>query len=155
KGHAVDRRSDVYSLGVVLFELLTGELPLSGSKEVLLHQVLHEEPRRPRRVNAKVPRDPGTICLKCLAKEPARRYPTARELADDLRRFLDGRPVRARRSGVAGRAWRWCRRDPLAASLIGVVAVLLVVLGFGLAVATLLRGERDRALASQERAEQA
>src|SRR5205085_12621206 len=96
EGHAVDGRSDVYSLGVVLYEMLAGELPFRGNPRMLLLQVLHDEPRPPRSLNDKVPRDLETVCLKALARAPARRYASARDLADDLRRYLRGEAIRAR-----------------------------------------------------------
>jgi serine/threonine protein kinase len=130
RGLALDGRADVYSLGVTLCEALTGEAPFRGTPARVLEQVLHEEPQPPRRLNEQVPRDLETICLKAMAKEPGRRYPTARDLAEDLRRFLHGEPVRARPVGRLGRLWRWVRRNPALASL---AATLLLVLTGGLA----------------------
>ncbi len=144
--HAVDGRADVYSLGVLLYQLLTGELPFRGTKPMVLHQVLHEEPQPPRRLNDRMPRDIETICLKAMAKEPPRRYQSALELADDLRRFARSEPILARPAGRVERSWRWCRRNPALASLTALVVLLL--LG-GTSVSTYFAitatRERDRA----------
>jgi eukaryotic-like serine/threonine-protein kinase len=137
KSHAVDRRSDVYSLGAVLYQLLTGEMPFRGTRAMLVHQLLHEDPRPPRRLNDKIPRDLETVCLKALAKEPGRRYQTAREFAEDLRRFQRGEPVKARPAGRPERLWRWCRRNPKLASvstlaLAALIAWAVLVVGYAL-----------------------
>lgn len=121
--HEVDARSDVYSLGVVLYEMLTLERPFQGNRRLLLLQVLEDEPRPPRQLNEKIPRDLQTICLKAMAKSAARRYQSAAELADDLRRFLRGEAIHARPTGHVERLFRWCRRYPLAAGLLLAVSL--------------------------------
>ena len=133
EGHRVDRRTDVYSLGAVLFELLTGERPFRGNVRMLLKQVIEDEAPSLRKLDARVPRDLETICLKCLQKEPRRRYPTAQELVDELRRYLDGKPIRARRIGRAARAWRWCKRYPVLTTM---GLALLIALASGTAIST-------------------
>jgi len=123
---SVGPAADTYALGAILYELLTGRPPFQGVTPVdTVIQVLHHEPVPPRRLQPKLPRDLETICLKCLQKNPAARYPTATALAEDLRRFLDGRPVLARRVGPLGRLGRWCRRNPALAAL--AVGLLLAV----------------------------
>jgi serine/threonine protein kinase/tetratricopeptide (TPR) repeat protein len=122
-----DRRSDVYSLGATLYHLLAGRPPFTArSIPETLQQLESSEPVSPRALNPSVPIDLETICLKCLEKDPMRRYPTAAELAEELARFQRGEPIHARPVNKAEAFWRWCKRKPAIASLSGTIALLLV-----------------------------
>jgi WD40 repeat protein/tetratricopeptide (TPR) repeat protein len=140
-------QSDVYALGVTLYEMLTLQPAFGESNRARLMQcILHNEPPAPRALDPRIPRDLETVVLKAIARDPARRYTTAGELAEDLRRFLSDRPVRARRSRLPERLWRWCRRNPAIAALIGVIALfLLVVVGGSLLSAWSLRASEREA----------
>ncbi len=146
--HDADQRSDVYSLGVILFELLTGELPFRGNARMLIHQVINDEPPGPRKFNNQVPRDLETICLKCLEKEADKRYQTSGELSQDLRSFEAGKPITARPVSRFERGQRWCRRNPVVA---GLLALLLVTLSTGLSTTTSqwFRAEKSAAAATE------
>jgi serine/threonine protein kinase len=129
---AVGPGADIYSLGTILYELLAGRPPFGGATLVAtMQQVLHDEPMPPRRLQPHVPRDLETICLKCLHKEPNKRYATAQDLAEDLRRFQDGEPIQARPIGSWERGIKWARRRPTAAALavVSTLAGLLFVIG--------------------------
>jgi serine/threonine-protein kinase len=124
--------ADVHALGAMLYELLTGRPPfLAASVTETILQVTRDEPVPPTRLRPRLPRDLETICLKCLEKEPPRRYASALELAEDLRRFLSDEPIRARAVSPLEHLVRWCRRNPRVAALTGAVAVLLVTVAVG------------------------
>ncbi len=123
----VREAGDVYSLGATLYHLLTGRPPFQAASQMeVLEQVRSREPVPPRQLNPAIPRDLETVALKCLQKEPGRRYASAAELADDLGRYLRHEPIRARPVGPLGRAWRWCRRRPAVATT-GAVAVAALI----------------------------
>ncbi|HEY1381114.1 MAG TPA: serine/threonine-protein kinase, partial [Gemmataceae bacterium] len=150
---AVGPAVDVYALGAILYECLTGRPPFRGESDVeTLQQVCDLDPVPPRRLRPAVPRDLETVCLKCLEKEPGRRYASAAELADDLRRVVDGRPVAARPVGPLGKLRRWARRKPVVA---GLAAALVASLGVGAAAVgreyRRAEAERDAAVAERDR----
>jgi WD40 repeat protein/tRNA A-37 threonylcarbamoyl transferase component Bud32 len=151
---AVTCATDVYGLGAVLYVLLTGRPPFQGhSVQSTLEQVRTCEPEAPSCGHGRVDRDLETICLKCLEKEPGRRYASAEALAEDLERWLAGEPIQARRIGRWGRLQRWCRRNPVVATLTGAVGLLLVALIAALAVSTLwIAAERREALEQRDAA---
>ncbi len=152
KSHLLDQRSDIYSLGITLYEALTLKPAFDGDDRAdLLRRIAQEEPRAPRRIRASIPVDLETILLKAISKSAEHRYGTAQELADDLRRFLDGRPTLARRPTLVDRAGKWARRH---LGLVATAACVVMAATVGLAVSTaLIAGAHARTKTALEQSE--
>jgi WD40 repeat protein/serine/threonine protein kinase len=155
KSKEIGPAADIYSLGAILYELCTGRPPfLAESWDATRDLVLSQEPLPPRRLQPKLPRDLQTICLKCLEKEPRKRFASAQELADELRRFLDGKPIRSRPVSTVERVWRWTRRNPklALASNIAAAALIAAVIGFASLMLYRSRTSREAQLKAAEKA---
>jgi serine/threonine protein kinase/Tfp pilus assembly protein PilF len=149
---SITTASDVYGLGGVLYALLAGRAPFEGTSILeIVDCVRGREPAPPANINHRVDRDLETICLKCLEKEPARRYASAEAVTEDLQRWLDGKPIQARPVRTFARLWRWCRRNPLSAGSISAASIALLSLVVGLTISSFLvwqqQAETRRALA--------
>jgi serine/threonine protein kinase len=144
----IDRRTDIYSLGVVLFELLTRELPYRGGVQQQIHQRIRDDAPSPRKLNSHIPIDLATICLKCLERDPNRRYSTAAEMSAELNRFLRGEPIVARPISPLARLARWAKRNPAVAAA-GALTVLLAI--GGPLAAIMIESSRRTAVTQREK----
>ncbi len=139
--HWTDRRTDIYSLGVILFRMLTGELPFRGNAQMQVHRRLTEDAPDPRKLNKHIPKDLATICLKCLERDPNRRYATADALAKEFERFTAGVPIEARPISRIARLARWAKRKPALAAVAGLLVLLAVA---GPTAAVVIESQRRR-----------
>jgi hypothetical protein len=139
----LDHRADVYSLGVTLYELLTRQPAFTADdRHKLIHDILESEIRSPRQLNPVIPKDLETVVLTAVAKEPAGRYPTAQAMADDLTRFLEHKPIEARRPSAMDRVKKWSRRHRTVVRS-AVLVLLVMVVGFGLSTFLVLRKHEE------------
>src|SRR5207245_2833743 len=139
--------SDIYSLGATFYEMLTGVPPFRGDTLEVFEQIRKSDPVAPSQLQQNIPRDLQTICLKCLEKDPKKRYASAGDLADELARYQRGEPIRARRVTRLERGWRWCRRNKAVAASMAVVALVLVS---ATVVSLILAVQARNALAREE-----
>jgi eukaryotic-like serine/threonine-protein kinase len=144
----VDRRTDIYSLGTILYELLTQEIPFRGEPKMVLRQLVEVEPRKPRSLNDEIPLDLETICQKAMEKDASKRYQTAGELSAELNRWLRHEPIHARPITKLERSWRWCRRNPLVAGIVATVAMMLITVACS---ALVVAGQERKAADASER----
>ena len=147
---SVDRRTDVYALGVILYEMLTGRCPFSGEPATVIQAVVEQDPTSPRALEPRTPRNLETICLRAMEKEARRRYPSAQEMAVDLRRYLRGEPILSRRIGPLGRGWRWVRRHPAATA-----ALLLAFASIAASITAAVLAGKNQELAGWQTIHQA
>ncbi|MBL8871635.1 MAG: protein kinase [Planctomycetaceae bacterium] len=145
---------DVYSLGATLYELVTLE-PMFGHlpREQILQSISQALPKRPSAIDSSIPHDLETIILKALAKDPHERYENSKSLADDLRFFLEDKPIKARRLNPNEIVWKWCRRNPAVATLLTFSSILLMILSMGIWISSIIRHERDEAIRQRELAQ--
>src|SRR4029077_6399834 len=145
---AVSRATDIYGLGAVFYQLLTGHSPFTGGTTFeIVRLVLDTEPRAPRLLNPKVDRDLSTICLKCVEKDPKRRYSSALALAEDLEHWLKHEPIRAKRRGFFSHSRKWVRRKPSIAALSASLVVLAAVMGWNVWKSELFRAVPEKSIA--------
>lgn len=135
--HEVDHRADIYSAGVVLYEMLRGELPFRGVDKMVLQQVIHDDPQSLCRSNDTISRDLETICFKAMSKDRDRRYESATEMREDLERWLEGKPIHARRVGIIGQTWKWTTRNPAISLLLITLVCALGLIAIGSTVAAI------------------